>query len=70
MADVATAAPLALSQTLATRADDIRSVWLDAAARELHGRTSRGELEREQAEIFDALVDGLRAGGTVVTDAA
>ncbi|GAA1403675.1 MULTISPECIES: STAS domain-containing protein [Oerskovia] len=70
MADVATAAPLALSQTLATRADDIRSAWLDAAARELHGRTSRGELEREQAEIFDALVDGLRAGGTVVTDAA
>ncbi|MBD7951169.1 MULTISPECIES: STAS domain-containing protein [Oerskovia] len=70
MADVATAAPLALSQTLATRADDIRGVWLEAAARELHGRTSRGELEREQAEIFDALVDGLRAGGTVVTDAA
>ncbi|WP_051703263.1 STAS domain-containing protein [Oerskovia turbata] len=61
---------LALSQTLATRADDIRAVWLEAAARELHGRTSRGELEREQAEIFDALVDGLRAGGTVVTDAA
>ncbi len=45
-------------------------MWLEAAARELHGRTSRGELEREQAEIFDALVDGLRAGGTVVTDAA
>ncbi|MFE4464259.1 STAS domain-containing protein [Oerskovia sp. NPDC056781] len=70
MADVATAAPLALSQTLAARSDEIRDAWLDAASRELHGRTSRGELEREQAEIFDALVDGLRAGGTVVTDAA
>jgi len=70
MPDVATAAPETLAQTLTAHAADVRSTWLDAAARELHGRTSRGELEREQAEIFDALTDGLRAGGTVLTDAS
>lgn len=70
MADVATALPQSLAQTLAARSEDVRGAWLEAASRELHGRTSRGELEREQAEIFDALVEGLRAGGTVVADPA
>ncbi|MCR1984089.1 STAS domain-containing protein, partial [Cellulosimicrobium cellulans] len=47
-----------------------RSAWLEAAAHELHGRTSRGELEREQGEILDALLDGLRAGGVSLAEPA
>ncbi|MBE7701024.1 STAS domain-containing protein [Oerskovia sp. Sa1BUA8] len=70
MADVATAAPETLAQTLAAHAERVRGVWLDAAARELHGRTSRGELDREQAEILDALLDGLRSGGIALADPA
>ncbi len=48
----------------------MRSAWLEAAAHELHGRTSRGELEREQGEILDALLDGLRAGGVSLAEPA
>ncbi|MFF2622918.1 STAS domain-containing protein [Oerskovia jenensis] len=70
MADVVTAPPESLAQLLTDHADSVRGDWIQAAARELYGRTSRGELEREQAEIFDTLVDGLRAGGTSLADAA
>lgn len=68
MADAAT--PETLARTLTEHADVVRSAWLEAAARELHGRTSRGELEREQGEILDALLDGLRSGGVSLSDAA
>jgi rsbT co-antagonist protein RsbR len=68
MADAAT--PETLARTLTEHADDVRSAWLEAAAHELHGRTSRGELEREQGEILDALLDGLRSGGVSLSDAA
>ncbi|MFE6971540.1 STAS domain-containing protein [Isoptericola sp. NPDC057653] len=61
-----TLAPADLAQSLTDRAETVRSAWLDAAAHELRGRTTRGELEREQSDIFDALVDGLRAGATTV----
>jgi rsbT co-antagonist protein RsbR len=61
-----TVAPADLAQSLTDRAETVRSAWLDAAAHELRGRTTRGELEREQSDIFDALVDGLRAGATTV----
>ncbi len=47
MADAAT--PETLAQTLIEHADAVRSAWLEAAAHELHGRTSRGELERSRA---------------------
>jgi len=70
MADVATAPPESLAQLLTEHADTVRSEWIESAARELFGRTSRGELDREQAEIFDALVEGLRAGGASLADAA
>ncbi|MFC8599123.1 MULTISPECIES: STAS domain-containing protein [unclassified Isoptericola] len=56
-------APATLAQTLVDHAETVRSAWLDAAVHELRGRTTRGELEREQSDIYDALVDGLRAGG-------
>lgn len=68
MADAAT--PETLARTLTEHADVVRSAWLEAAAHELHGRTSRGELEREQGEILDALLDGLRSGGVSLPDAA
>ncbi|WP_426309766.1 STAS domain-containing protein [Cellulosimicrobium sp. E-16] len=67
MADAAT--PDTLAHLLTEHADDVRSAWLEAAAHELHGRTSRGELEREQSEILDALLDGLRSGGVSLSDA-
>ncbi|WP_454730036.1 STAS domain-containing protein [Cellulosimicrobium protaetiae] len=67
MADAAT--PDTLAHLLTEHADDVRSAWLEAAAHELHGRTSRGELEREQGEILDALLDGLRSGGVSLSDA-
>lgn len=70
MADVVTAPPESLAQLLTDHAEAVRGEWIEAAARELYGRTSRGELEREQAEIFDTLVEGLRAGGTSLADAA
>jgi rsbT co-antagonist protein RsbR len=53
-----------LHQILADHADTVRTAWLSAVADELRGRTSRGELEREQSDIFDALVDGLAQGAT------
>ncbi|OLT53141.1 STAS domain-containing protein [Cellulosimicrobium sp. CUA-896] len=59
-----------LVRTLVERAETVRAAWLEAAAAELHGRTTRGELEREQSDILDALLDGLRAGGTTLSDAA
>ena len=59
-----------LARTLEDHAGTVRAAWLEAAAAELHGRTTRGELEREQSDILDALLDGLRAGGTVLSDPA
>lgn len=70
MADVVTAPPESLAQLLTDHADSVRGEWIEAAARELYGRTSRGELEREHAEIFDTLVEGLRSGGTSLADPA
>jgi len=67
MSDASTGA---LSQVLTRHADEVRTAWLDAAAAELHGRSSRGELDREQTEIFEALVGGLADGGTTLRDAA
>ncbi|PZR53098.1 anti-anti-sigma factor [Xylanimonas oleitrophica] len=57
-------APEHLAQLLEDQREVVRSVWLEAASAELRGRTSRGELEREQDELYDALVAGLRSGAT------
>ncbi|GII97921.1 rsbT co-antagonist protein RsbR [Sediminihabitans luteus] len=57
-----------LAQILTDHADAVRSAWITAVADELRGRTSRGELEREQADIFDALVEGLQRGGERIGD--
>ncbi|WP_418275685.1 STAS domain-containing protein [Isoptericola jiangsuensis] len=61
-----TVAPDALASTLRDNAEAVRAVWLDTAAAELRGRTSRGELEREQSDIYEALVDGLDAGSVAL----
>ncbi len=46
----------------------IREAWLESALGELRGRTSRGELQREQDDLYEALVAGLDAGGNAITD--
>ncbi|WP_454042679.1 STAS domain-containing protein [Cellulosimicrobium sp. Marseille-Q8652] len=59
-----------LARALELHADTVRDAWIEASAAELRGRTSRGELEREQSDILDALLEGLRAGGSVLSDPA
>jgi rsbT co-antagonist protein RsbR len=59
-----------LAQIIETRRADISSAWLESVVTALQGRTTRAEAEREQAEILDALLAGLRAGGTRLTDPA
>jgi len=56
-------APERMAEILIENEEAVRTAWLESASSELRGRTSRGELEREQADVFDALSSGLRAGG-------
>jgi rsbT co-antagonist protein RsbR len=48
----------------------IAVAWLDAAAAELRGRSTRAELEREQADVFEALLSGLSTGGSTLAEPA
>jgi rsbT co-antagonist protein RsbR len=48
----------------------IAVAWLDAAAAELRGRSTRAELEREQSDVFEALLSGLSTGGSTLADPA
>jgi rsbT co-antagonist protein RsbR len=59
-----------LAEILESRRADISAAWLDAVIAELRGRTTRSEAEREQGEILDSLVGGLRQGGLRLTDPA
>jgi len=59
-----------LAEILENRRADISAAWLDAVITELRGRTTRSEAEREQGEILDALVGGLRQGGLRLTEPA
>ncbi|MDC7121086.1 STAS domain-containing protein [Cellulomonas fimi] len=52
-----------LAAILQDRRGEIGAAWLDRVVTELQGRITRAEAEREQTEIFDALVGGLLAGG-------
>jgi rsbT co-antagonist protein RsbR len=63
-------APENLFELMNEHGDEIRAVWLENAAAELHGRTSRGELKREQDDIYEALLSGLESGGTAISDRA
>ncbi len=59
-----------LAEIMESRRADISATWLEAVITELRGRTTRSEAEREQGEILDALVGGLRQGGLRLTDPA
>ncbi|HYQ74896.1 STAS domain-containing protein [Cellulomonas sp.] len=59
-----------LAEILESRRAAISAAWLDAVIAELRGRTTRSEAEREQGEILDSLVGGLRQGGLRLTDPA
>jgi len=48
----------------------ITAAWLDVASAELRGRSTRAELEREQVDVFEALLSGLSAGGSTLADPA
>ncbi|GCD21149.1 STAS domain-containing protein [Cellulomonas algicola] len=52
-----------LAAILQDRRGEIGAAWLDRVVTELQGRITRAEAEREQTDIFDALVGGLLAGG-------
>ncbi|NKY40375.1 STAS domain-containing protein [Cellulomonas septica] len=52
-----------LAAILQDRRGEIGEAWLDRVVTELRGRITRAEAEREQTDIFDALVGGLLAGG-------
>ena len=58
-----------LAEILESRRADISDAWLDAVVTELRGRTTRSEAEREQGEILDALLAGLRQGGLRLAEA-
>jgi rsbT co-antagonist protein RsbR len=58
-----------LAEILESRRADISAAWLDSVITELRGRTTRSEAEREQGEILDSLLAGLRQGGLRLAEA-
>lgn len=59
-----------LAQLLLDHRTDVSAAWIARAAAALQGRVTRAEIEHEQTEIFDALVNGLRQGGSTLADGA
>lgn len=57
-----------LAELLLAHREDVAAAWLARATAALQGRSTRAELEREQNEIFDALIGGLQAGASVLDD--
>ncbi|MGW3302536.1 STAS domain-containing protein [Streptomyces rubiginosohelvolus] len=43
--------------------EKITSEWIDGVTGSLQGRISKAEVDRELRELYEALVEGLRAGG-------
>ncbi|MET8839591.1 STAS domain-containing protein [Streptomyces rubiginosohelvolus] len=52
-------------ELLSTDREKITSEWIDEVSGSLQGRLSKAEVDRELRELYDALVEGLRAGGEV-----
>ncbi|MFJ9320364.1 STAS domain-containing protein [Streptomyces globisporus] len=52
-------------ELLSTDREKITSEWIDGVSGSLQGRLSKAEVDRELRELYDALVEGLRAGGEV-----
>ncbi|MFE2976174.1 STAS domain-containing protein [Streptomyces sp. NPDC059258] len=52
-------------ELLSTDREKITSEWIDGVSGSFQGRLSKAEVDRELRELYDALVEGLRAGGEV-----
>ncbi|MEW2063702.1 STAS domain-containing protein [Streptomyces sp. NPDC007002] len=50
-------------ELVSTDREKITSEWIDGVAGSLQGRISKAEVDRELRELYEALVEGLRAGG-------
>ncbi|QWQ41510.1 STAS domain-containing protein [Streptomyces sp. YPW6] len=50
-------------ELLSTDREKITSEWIDGVAGSLQGRISKAEVDRELRELYEALVESLRAGG-------
>ncbi|MFC8338302.1 STAS domain-containing protein [Streptomyces rubiginosohelvolus] len=50
-------------ELLSTDREKITSEWIDGVTSSLQGRISKAEVDRELRELYEALVQGLRAGG-------
>ncbi|MFI7329575.1 STAS domain-containing protein [Streptomyces rubiginosohelvolus] len=50
-------------ELLSTDREKITSGWIDEVTGSLQGRISKAEVDRELRELYEALVEGLRAGG-------
>ncbi|ALU98246.1 MULTISPECIES: STAS domain-containing protein [Streptomyces] len=50
-------------ELLSTDREKITSEWIDGVTGSLQGRISKAEVDRELRELYEALVEGLRAGG-------
>ncbi len=53
-----------LAQLLADERETLAAGWTELVARSLEGRVSRAELDRELHELYDAVLEGVRGGGT------
>ncbi|MFD5199854.1 STAS domain-containing protein [Streptomyces sp. NPDC058375] len=48
---------------LSTDPEKVTAEWIDKVTGSLQGRISKAEVDRELRELYEALVEGLRAGG-------
>jgi rsbT co-antagonist protein RsbR len=53
-----------LLELLTARREELAAGWIDVVSRSLAGRVSRAELDQELHELYGAILDALRAGGT------
>ena len=53
-----------LLELLTARREELAAGWIDVVSRSLAGRVSRAELDQELHELYGAIIDALRSGGT------
>jgi rsbT co-antagonist protein RsbR len=59
-----------LLELLTARREELAAGWIDVVSRSLAGRVSRAELDQELHELYGAIIDALRSGGTDATGEA